>query len=236
MERGSPARVSGVNRRVLVVESNGGGLKEIARNSRAPAWSPGGRRVAFMSDMDPEELARTVTIAGADGSRPAEVEALNGDIGPVWSPAGGEIAFQAHRTEALDLWINLVRPDGTSRRWLAPGRNPTWSPDGRRLAFIDNSNRLITMTRTANESGVSRGSASPVVAAAWSPKGDTLAFPSGRPNPYGGRPRDLRLETVRANGTRLLVLARESGSSLLSGRPDLDAERQAHPRQAVESH
>jgi Tol biopolymer transport system component len=160
-----------------------------------------------------------VTIARADGSRPAEVEALNGDIGPVWSPAGGEIAFQAHRTEVSRPWINLVRPDGTSRRWLAPGRNPTWSPDGRRLAFIDNSNRLITMTRDGKRKRrVSRASES-VVAAAWSPKGDKLAFVAGRPNRYGGRPRDLRLETVRANGTRLRVLARESKSSLLSGRP-----------------
>jgi TolB protein len=30
------------NWRVLVVESNGGGLNEIARNARAPAWSPDG--------------------------------------------------------------------------------------------------------------------------------------------------------------------------------------------------
>jgi Tol biopolymer transport system component len=102
---------------------------------------------------------------------------------------------------------------------LAPGRNPTWSPDGRRLAFIDNSNRLITMTRDGKRKRrVSRAGES-VVASAWSPKGDTLAFVAGRPNPHGGRPRDLRLETVRANGTRLRVLARESESSLLSGQP-----------------
>jgi Tol biopolymer transport system component len=219
LERGSPCPRLCANWRVLVVHSNGGQVKEIARNSRAPAWSPGGRRLAFMSDMDPEELARTVTIAGADGSRPAEVEALNGDIGPIWSPAGGEIAFQAHRTEVSRPWINLVRPDGTGRRWLARGRNPTWSPDGRRLAFIDISNRLVTMTRDGKRKRrVSRAGES-VVAAAWSPKGDTLAFVAGRPNRYGGLPRDLRLETVRANGTRLRVLTRKSESSLTSGRP-----------------
>jgi Tol biopolymer transport system component len=160
-----------------------------------------------------------VTIAGADGSRPAEVEALNGDIGPVWSPAGGEIAFQAHRTEVSRPWINLVRPDGTSRRRLAPGRNPKWSPDGRRLAFIDLSNRLVTMTRDGKRKRrVSRDGES-VVAAAWSPKGDTLAFVAGTPNPYGGSPRNLRLESARANGTRLRVLMRSSDSSRISGGP-----------------
>jgi TolB protein len=221
MERGSPCPRLCANWRVLVVESNGGGLKEIARNSRAPAWSPGGRRLAFESDLDPEEGARTVTIGRADGSRPVHLSAINypSEVGPVWSPAGGEIAFQAKRPEGSRTWIDLVRADARGRRRLAPGRNPTWSPDGRRLAFIDNSNRLITMTRDGKRKRwVSRAGES-VVAAAWSPKGDTLAFVAGRPNAYGGRPRELRLETVRPNGTRLRVLARESESSPLSGRP-----------------
>jgi Tol biopolymer transport system component len=99
---------------------------------------------------------------------------------------------------------------------LAPGRNPTWSPAGRRLAFIDNSNRLITMTRDGKRKRrVSRAGES-VLAAAWSPKGDTLAFVAGTPNPYGGSPRNLRLETARANGTRLRVLTRSSDSSRIS--------------------
>jgi TolB protein len=219
MERGPECMRLCANWRVLVVESNGGRLTEIARNARAPAWSPDGRRLAFESDMDPEELARTVTIARADGSRPADVEAINydSDAGPVWSPAGGEIAFQAQRTEGSRSWIYGVRADGRRRRGLAPGRNPTWSPDGRRLAFIDNGNRLITMTRDGKRKRrVSRLRES-VVAAAWSPKGDMLAFVAGAPRPSGGLPRNLRLETVRANGKRLRVLARESGSSLIRG-------------------
>ena len=65
---------------------------------------------------------------------------------------------------------------------------------------------------------VSRAGVS-VVAAAWSPKGDTLAFVAGSPNPYGGSPRNLRLETTRANGTRLRVLMRSSDSSRISGGP-----------------
>ena len=183
-----------------------------------------------MSDLDPEELARTVTIAGADGPRPAEVEALNGDIGPVWLLASGEIAFQAHRTE-VPRPLDQPRPPPTAPAgagWRPAATRPG-PPDGRRLAFIDNSNRLITMTRDGKRKRRVRGSGvrgrRSVVA-----EGGHAGLPVRRAEPYGGRPRDLRLETVRANGTRLCVLVRESGSSLLSGRPDLDAERQAHPR------
>jgi Tol biopolymer transport system component len=221
LERGPDCVRLCANWRVLVVGSNGGPLTEIARNARAAAWSPDGRRLAFESDMDPEELARTLTIARADGSQAAGIAAINypSDVGPVWSPAGGEIAFPAQRKEGSQTWITLIRADGRRKRSLAPGNDPTWSPDGRRLAFIDNSNKLVTMTNDGKRTRrVSRPGES-VIAAAWAPKGDMLAFLAGAPNPYGGFPRKLRLETVKASGKRLRVLARDSASSRLSGRP-----------------
>jgi Tol biopolymer transport system component len=221
MERGPGCMRLCANWRVLVVESNGGQPTEIARNARAPAWSPDGRQLAFESGMDPEELARTLTIARADGSRPAGIEAINfpSDVGPVWSPAGGEIAFPARRTEGSQTWVYLVRADARRKRRLAAGNNPTWSPDGRRLAFIDKSDRLITMTGNSKRTRRVSRAGEAVIAAAWAPKGDTLAFLAGPPNPYGGFPRHLRLETVRANGKQLRVLTHDSGSSHLWGRP-----------------
>jgi TolB protein len=132
MERGPPCPRLCANWRVLVVESNGGRLTEIASYARAPAWSPDGRRLAFKSDMNPEELARTVTIARADGSRPARVEAINGDVGPVWSPGGCEIAFHARRTEGSRPWIYLVRPTapaGAGWRPAATRRGPPTAAD-----------------------------------------------------------------------------------------------------------
>lgn len=219
MERGPPCPRLCANWRVLVVGSNGGPATEIARNARAPAWAPDGRRLAFQSGMNAEDFAATLTIARADGSRPAGIEAINSssDIGPVWSPAGGEIAFAA--ANGSQMRVYLVRADARRKRRLAPGHNPTWSPDGRRLAFIDKSNRLATMTRDGKRVRRVSRAGEAVIAAAWAPRGDMLAFLAGPPNPYGGFPRMLRLETVRATGKQLRVLARDSGSSHLWGRP-----------------
>jgi Tol biopolymer transport system component len=60
----------------------------------------------------------------------------------------------------------------------------------------------------------------PCGGAAWSPKGGTLGFVAGTTaDRYGGLPRNLRVETVSADGKRVDVLARETAGSLIWGGP-----------------
>ena len=48
-----------------------------------------------------------------------------------------------------------------------------------------------------------------VIGAAWSPRDGTLGFVAGTTAPrFGGMPRNLRVETVSADGKRVRVLAR----------------------------
>jgi Tol biopolymer transport system component len=202
---------------VLVVGSDGNGLKQVALRARAPAWSPGGRLLAYESSVDGYYEAGSVTTSRPDGSGPVETKAINGvsSIGPVWSPRGGEIAFQAAR--GARSWIYLVRADGTRKRPLASGNSPTWSPDGRRLAFVDNC-ALITI----NKDGTGRQRLSPkgesVTAAAWSPKGSTLAY-LARPRADDCVGLPSKLETVNPEGKHLHKLARWPASSLVWGKP-----------------
>jgi Tol biopolymer transport system component len=217
LAHGPPCPAHCANWRVLVIGSDGTGLEPVALNARAPAWSPDGRRLAYNSGVDSYFSAQSVTIARIDGSAaPVSVRAGPAyDVGPVWSPKGGELAFEASLTEGAPTWIHIARADGRRKRRVARGHDSVWSPDGRRLAFIDDY-KLIAIDRNGkNRRRLSRKGEF-VVRAAWSPKGTTVAYIAGTSAaPYGGRPENLRVETVSADGKRVRVLARASAFSYI---------------------
>ena len=103
-------------------------------NDSAPAWSPDGSRLAFMSDRDMRASADIYTMNAADGS---DVQRITRDLAnwaPQYAPDGRSLAVQINQDVAL---IDFAT--GTIRRLThAPndGMNPTWSPDGRRIAFV----------------------------------------------------------------------------------------------------
>jgi TolB protein len=98
----------------------------------APAWSPDGRLIAFVSKRDG---VSHVYVMHADGSGVRRLtDARAEDGGPTWSPDGRRIAFV--REGALFVVASAGSPARRFGRAFA-GRvdGPAWSPDGNSIAF-----------------------------------------------------------------------------------------------------
>ncbi|HEV2765667.1 MAG TPA: fibronectin type III domain-containing protein, partial [Pyrinomonadaceae bacterium] len=109
----------------------------------APAWSPDGAKIAFQSTRDGNE---EIYIMNADGTSPTRLTnnpAL--DTTPTWSPGGTRLAFFSNRTSANGGGdgvgeIFVMNADGSYQQNLTNfpnvvDRDPSWSPDGTRIAF-----------------------------------------------------------------------------------------------------
>jgi Lysyl oxidase/WD40-like Beta Propeller Repeat len=95
----------------------------------APAWSPSGERIAYVTKGN-------LWVADADGTHRGELDRDAGD--PAWSPNGRRLAF------TREGHVYTVRVDGLDERLLATGAHPAWSPDGNRIVF-DRDSRVISV-------------------------------------------------------------------------------------------
>ena len=113
---------------VFVWERNGR-VRLFARAGSAPAWSPDGRRLAYVA---PAELGATdLYVADADGSHRAPLtrSETSDESSPDWAPDGRSLVVDRDGT------LVVVRADGAVERVLTAGREPAWSRSGK-IAFV----------------------------------------------------------------------------------------------------
>jgi serine/threonine protein kinase/Tol biopolymer transport system component len=151
-------------------------------NSDYPVWTPDGKRIVYVS-----ERGRSVRLFTKpwDGSGVGEElgEGLDLDI-ISWestSPDGKILAF----CQQGDIWTMTTGDDRKSRKFIATPAteiNPSFSPDGRWLAYISNESGqnevyVVPFPRGEAKYQISTHGAS---YSRWQPDGKTLLYLSGR--------------------------------------------------------
>jgi Tol biopolymer transport system component len=137
---------------VLSIAPDGSRLRNLSRSraqDTSPAWSPDGRKIAFVriaheSPPDPTEL----WVMNADGSGQLQLEGVDSSIDwPRWSPDGSTVSFLDHTSfgsgDAVTgeyFELHAIDPAGGPVRRVAEGADASddswsWSPDSMRIAF-----------------------------------------------------------------------------------------------------
>jgi TolB protein len=181
------------NEDIWVVRADGTGLRNLTRHPAGdshPSWSPDGRRIVFCSTRgDGENDDIYVIDVDGSGLRRLTDNGLDWDTFPSFSPDGRKILFRRllrMRTSAGTLAnseVMVMNADGsgtlnlTSHVWFDGW--PSWSPDGRRIAFSSNrSDAYQIYVMNADGSAVTRVVDSPYtdVRPQWLPTGRGLVF------------------------------------------------------------
>jgi TolB protein len=129
---------------VWSVDSDGANITRVSRGTglaMSPNWSPDGRSIAFNEMRDYGGVI--VLQNAATGSRQTVPRPTGGGqaMTPAISPDGKSMVFAMSSERGTDLYavdiarMCCVRPL-TATGKLADNMNPTYSPDGRRVAFM----------------------------------------------------------------------------------------------------
>ncbi|MGQ0547981.1 MAG: Tol-Pal system beta propeller repeat protein TolB [Betaproteobacteria bacterium] len=101
----------------------------------SPAWSPDGRRLAYVSFENKKPVVYVHSLA--DGKRHVAANFRGSNSAPAWSPDGTRLAVTLSREGGSQLF--LINPDGSGLRRLtsssAIDTEPRYSPDGQWIYF-----------------------------------------------------------------------------------------------------
>jgi Tol biopolymer transport system component len=144
---------------IAAFPASGGAVHEILEGAEFPLWSPDGRRIAYIFNLDrmadgPLPMDDGIIEVDKEARRTSEpsviVSGYHEDFTPAFSPDGRWIAFHSHRSATPvpfyespgstdDVYLRLAADNSAPEIRLTDFGWETgpafWSPDGRKLMF-----------------------------------------------------------------------------------------------------
>ena len=156
------------------IDADGTDERRLARG-RSPAWSPGGRRIAFVSDRAGTDDLYAIRAVG--GGLVRLTSGVGGETDPAWAPSGTRLAFVSDETGAAEVALLDVasRKTAVLTRDGATAAGPGWSEDGRRIAYVSSRDGVEAVWSVAAKGGQSRRVAlGPAERPRWRPSPDVV--------------------------------------------------------------
>lgn len=193
-----------------VIPVQGGGIRQVTNGAVdiAPSFSPDGDEIVFQSgritgqwNIWKVSLSSRGLTQMTNSTKPC--------LTPKWSPVGAQIAYTAKDKDDVNyVWV--MGADGQNPTQLAPGEEPDWSPDGKRLVFSRWTSKnydlwiingdgtgLEQLTRTREKHEFSP---------AWSADGKSIAYVAQFEKDYFVNIDKAKIETTKGTRSEIWII------------------------------
>jgi TolB protein len=199
----------------------------------SPAWSPDGKKVAYVSFERKSAAIYVQTLATGERKRVAEFPGING--APAWSPDGTKLALTLSKDGSPDIYVLNLSTGSLTKltKSFAIDTEPSWSPDGSSIVFTSDRGGKPQLYMVSSRGGEEKRltfSGNYNARGSFSPDGKNLVMVHGNGNDYRIAVMDMATRSINVltdgrsdespsfapNGSMILYASKKGRTGFLS--------------------